>query len=250
MMSASHLREAFDRWSKPLWDVMRSSVVKIRTSAMSTAAGFQTAAFKARAGESDEGVEHYEQYGFTSHPPAGSAGLYIAIGGDPEHGVVINIGNREHRLKDLEEGETAQYSAFECSLVMNKDGEIVVTSKEGATLTLDKDGAIKGVAKEGQSFDLDSTGQVILTGKETQTVTLDAAGDIVVEPKAAKQLKIGSTASDRIVTADLLHAYLLAMLGSGVPGPADGGAALRTAWVSYLGANPSSAFAAAKGVAE
>lgn len=249
-MRLEHVREVIDRKLRDVWSVVRSQAIKIRVDAVTEDAGARQLAFKGRAGEVDDGVEHFETYGLTSSPPAGAQGVYLSIGGDPEHGVIICVGDRRVRIKTLKNGEVCLYHEGGSNILLNEDGGIVATSQEGATFALDKDGAIKGTAKEGQTLDLNVAGEVVLTGKEGQTVTLDSSGDVVVEPKPGSQLKVGGTASDQIVTADKLHTYLTALFGSGAPGAADGGAALKLAWTGYLAANSSAAFAAAKGVAE
>ena len=55
-------------------------------------------------------IEHWEQYGYTSHPKPGSEALLAAIGGDRDHLVVVSVADRRFRLKGLAEGEVALYS--------------------------------------------------------------------------------------------------------------------------------------------
>jgi phage gp45-like len=37
-------------------------------------------------GEVRDKVEHFQPYGFTSHPPPGSEGVFLAVGGNRSHG--------------------------------------------------------------------------------------------------------------------------------------------------------------------
>ena len=62
------------------------------------------------AGEVKDGVEHFQEYGFTSHAPAGSEGVGLFVSGDRGHGIVVAVGDRRVRLKNLAQGEVAVYT--------------------------------------------------------------------------------------------------------------------------------------------
>lgn len=57
--------------------------------------------------ESHKAVEVLEAYGFTSHPPSGSQGLLLCLGGDGAHPVLLQVGNPGTRLAGLASGEVA-----------------------------------------------------------------------------------------------------------------------------------------------
>lgn len=60
----------------------------------------------------------------------------------------------------------------------------------------------------------------------------------------------GPAAVLRVAIAEQVHAFLVAMLTTGLPVPNDGGAALQTAWLAYLAAHPATEFASTKVTAE
>lgn len=62
------------------------------------------------AGELQDDLEHFEAYGFTSHPLPGAEGIAAFIGGDRSHGVVLVVGDRRYRLQALAPGEVALYT--------------------------------------------------------------------------------------------------------------------------------------------
>lgn len=62
------------------------------------------------AGEVKGDLEHFEPYGFTSHPLPGAEGIAAFIGGDRSHGIVLAVADRRYRLKTLEAGEAAIYT--------------------------------------------------------------------------------------------------------------------------------------------
>lgn len=69
----------------------------------------QTVQLDLLQGETRDGVEHWEPYGFTSHPFAGAEALAIALGGNRDHTIAISVADRRYRIKTLAEGEVALY---------------------------------------------------------------------------------------------------------------------------------------------
>lgn len=73
------------------------------------AGGIQTMQITALAGETRD-VERYQDYGLSSHPPAGSQGIVLFLGGDRSHGIAIKVDAPLTRKKGLTEGEVALYT--------------------------------------------------------------------------------------------------------------------------------------------
>jgi phage baseplate assembly protein V len=65
---------------------------------------------EALAGEVLDGVEHFEPYGFTSHPLAGAEVLLLSAGGRRAHALAGIVADRRYRLKSLAAGEVALYT--------------------------------------------------------------------------------------------------------------------------------------------
>lgn len=61
-------------------------------------------------GEVCNNVDRMQQYGFTSVPLPGAEGVYLALGGSRDHGVVIVADDRRYRIKGLQGGEVAIYT--------------------------------------------------------------------------------------------------------------------------------------------
>lgn len=81
------------------------------------------------AGETKDEIEVFNNFGFTSHPPANTECIIVSIGGNREHSVVIASENRELRLKDLPEGASAQY---------NKNGKYLKLIDDDAEMLIEK----------------------------------------------------------------------------------------------------------------
>lgn len=56
-------------------------------------------------------VQRFQQFGFTSNPPPGTEGIFLALGGNAENGVIVATENRDLRKKGLAVGEVAIYDA-------------------------------------------------------------------------------------------------------------------------------------------
>ncbi|KOP55996.1 Phage baseplate assembly protein V [Pseudomonas tremae] len=85
--------------------LVRGTVVLARASSK-----MQALQMRLTAGEVKDDMEHFEPYGFTSHPLAGAEGIAAFIGGDRSHGLLLVVADRRYRLKGLESGEVAIYT--------------------------------------------------------------------------------------------------------------------------------------------
>jgi phage baseplate assembly protein V len=86
-------------------------------------------------GETREGCERFQEYGFTSVPLPGAEAVVLFVGGRRDHGLVVAVDDRRYRKKDLEPGESAIYSD-EGDYVVLKRGRIVEV-KAGTKLLVD-----------------------------------------------------------------------------------------------------------------
>ncbi|MCG9033289.1 phage baseplate assembly protein V [Laribacter hongkongensis] len=122
--------------------------------------GSQLAQVDGLAGEPLPDLELFQQFGFTSNPPAGTAVVVLPLGGRTSHGIIVATENGAYRIGNLKPGETAIFNAFGDRFVF-RDGRIDGTTK-----------AFRLVASEGMEFDTPSakfTGEV--TVKEALTGT-------------------------------------------------------------------------------
>lgn len=78
-----------------------------------------TAQIKGLAGESRDGAEIFQQYGFRSIPLGGSEGILLSLGGNRDHTVVICVDDRRIQI-DLKGGETAMYTDEGDSLILKR----------------------------------------------------------------------------------------------------------------------------------
>lgn len=81
------------------------------------------------AEESREGVDFYQQFGFSSYPTADVSGVALFIGGSRDNGVVVATRGDDSTMRvNLEPGEIAVHSPYGSKILLKKDGSISVTT--------------------------------------------------------------------------------------------------------------------------
>ncbi|MBG3877496.1 phage baseplate assembly protein V [Desulfovibrio oxamicus] len=80
------------------------------------------------ADELADGVERFQNYGFTAHPMPGAEGIAVFVGADRAHGVVIAVDDRRFRLTSLEPGEVAIYTDEGDTIHLMRDRRIKITT--------------------------------------------------------------------------------------------------------------------------
>lgn len=71
-----------------------------------------------------QGVEFFQQYGFTSHPQPGTMGIVIPLGGVSSHSIIIATEHAIYRLKSLRPGEVAIYTDEGAKIVLRR-GKVI-----------------------------------------------------------------------------------------------------------------------------
>ena len=82
--------------------------------------------------ESQDGVERFQNYGFTSVPKNGAEALVACVGGLRSHAVAIVVEDRRYRLKNLQSGEVAVFDDLGNMVKLGRDKiEIIAVSEIG-----------------------------------------------------------------------------------------------------------------------
>jgi phage baseplate assembly protein V len=127
----------------------------------------------------DEGkvaVERFQNYGFSSHPPANSEVLCVFVGGGRDHGVIVATDDRASRFTGLAAGEVAVYNSDGDSIVLKGDNSIEFTTRRLVIHAEDRVEIecpeIKIAGSDGGDTRIDIKGDIHLDGN------LDATGSI------------------------------------------------------------------------
>lgn len=109
---------------KPLRQRVNHMVSRAVLKLATDSSGIQAAQIGIMAGEIRELCERFQQYGFTSVPFAGAEVVVVFVGGNRAHPLITNVDDRRYRKKNLQPGESAQYSD-EGDYILLKRGRIV-----------------------------------------------------------------------------------------------------------------------------
>lgn len=147
---------------------VRLMVSRAVLNAVNDAGGIQIVQSKLLAGETRDGIERMQNYGYTSVPLPGAEGLGVCVGGSRNHVVVVVVEDGRHRMKGLQPGEVAMYShldnqAHRHHILFDKDGGITVMAKS-VTVKAEDTARIEGDkvhvhARTEYKFDVDGHGQ-------------------------------------------------------------------------------------------
>lgn len=89
----------------------------------------QTTQITVMAGETQDAVERFQEYGFTSVPLKGCEGIAVFIGGNRESAAVIATDDRRYRLKNLSSGDVAIYTNYGNFVKLKSNGDVEVEGK-------------------------------------------------------------------------------------------------------------------------
>lgn len=99
--------------------------------ALNDGTGTQTMQVELLKDELYDGVERFQEYGFTSVPHAGAEVVMVSVGGQRGHGVVVACADKRYRITGLEDGEVSLYTdedldgGHRIHLKRNKEVEIL-----------------------------------------------------------------------------------------------------------------------------
>lgn len=117
----------FNRLIQPLRRRVMLMVSRAVIKVVNDAGGIQKLQIVGYDGELLEGVENFQQYGFSSCPPSGSEAVVVALGGNRGHAIVIGTQNRKHRVIQKKDGETVVHDDLGQKVHLKRDGIYVET---------------------------------------------------------------------------------------------------------------------------
>lgn len=135
-------------------------------------------------GETVQDLEHAENFGFTSNPPAGSDCVVVPLGGKTSHSIIVTTTNGAYRITGLSDGETAVYNADGAKIVLKK-GRVIeidcdklnIKAPSGVNITSEKVECSAVLTAQGQ---INGNGGMAVQGGSVTTFTgnVDMVGDL------------------------------------------------------------------------
>ncbi|AFJ48049.1 phage baseplate assembly protein V [Shimwellia blattae] len=92
--------------------------------------GRQNLQVQSLADETNDDVERFQNYGFTSFPPEGAEAIVVAVGGRRSGLVAIAVEDKSARPRSGESGDVCLYHREGHIIRLKKDGVIEITGKK------------------------------------------------------------------------------------------------------------------------
>jgi phage baseplate assembly protein V len=121
------------------------------------------------AGETVDGAEFLQAYGFSSVPLDGAEVVVVFPGGDRSHPLVIAAADRRYRPTGAQPGEVTMYNSAGAKIIMKQDGSIVASAAPGKTVSIDDgSGTAEALVKRSEFL---AHGHVIVASGATSPCT-------------------------------------------------------------------------------
>lgn len=104
-------------------------------SAVNSALKMQTVQIQLLTSEGKDNVEHFEPYGYTSHPQVGAEQVTGFVEGDRSHGIVLIVADRRYRLTGFAAGEVAIYDDQGQKVHLTRNGIVIDGAGLPVTIT-------------------------------------------------------------------------------------------------------------------
>lgn len=129
------------RYLRPLSNRIANLVGRGVVKAVDDSKKLQELQLELLPGEVRDELEHFQGYGFTSTPAVsdsdgGAEAVAVFVNGRRDHGLIIAVGDRRYRLKNLPPGEVAMYSKHGQTIVLKTNGDIELNPKSGQVVAL------------------------------------------------------------------------------------------------------------------
>lgn len=115
----------FGKMIGPFARRLGNMIARGTVAAVSAGSKMQGLQMRLLADEVKDGLEHFEPYGFTSHPRAGAEAVALFLDGDRSHGVVVCVADRRYRLAGLQGGEMAIHDDLGQKVHLTRTGIVI-----------------------------------------------------------------------------------------------------------------------------
>lgn len=156
-------------------------------------AGFQLLQVQLLEGETTEGVQRMQDYGFVSRPKPGAEGVFLSVMGVRSEGVVLALGDRRVRLRGLVDGEVAMHDDQDQVVILKRDGieirspfkvsvDAPTVAVTGETVTVDASTCT--ISADTANIDADAVNLGGAGGKAVARVGDHVVGGVITEGSA------------------------------------------------------------------
>lgn len=140
----------FEKMSSPMKRRLQNMIARGVVKLSNAAKKMQAVQLALLAEEtSEDTLEHFEPYGFTSRPQPGAEAVTVFIDGDRSHGLCLVVADRRYRMTDFKEGEVAIHDDQGQSVHLTREGIVVkggglpIKITDTPTVTVEADTSVK-----------------------------------------------------------------------------------------------------------
>lgn len=120
--------EAMRRMMGPLESRIRLTLSRAIVSLIDDGTKAQSLQVELLADEAQDGVERFQDYGFTAHPHPGAEAIIACPAGLRSHAVAIVVEDRRYRLTGLQQGEVAIFDDLGNVVKLGRDALSIVAA--------------------------------------------------------------------------------------------------------------------------
>jgi phage baseplate assembly protein V len=155
-MSINAMKNLVSAAVKPIRNRVYTMITRAVLESTKDSEGMQLVKLNLLAGETREDVEHFQNFGFSSHAPKKSEAVALAMGGNRDHLIVIVADDRNTRVKDLAEGESVFYNINGDKLILKANGDLEKTLSNNykATIAENMEVTLKKLKFENETSEL------------------------------------------------------------------------------------------------
>lgn len=175
--------KTIDKRIKQVFNTVRQAF-RGKVARVQAGGGVQKIQVEGLDGETVQDLEHAENFGFTSNPPAGSDCVVVPLGGKTSHGIIVTTTNGAYRITGLSDGETAVYNADGAKMMLKKGcvieidcDKLNIKAPSGVNITSEKVECSAVLTAQGQ---INGNGGMAVQGGSGTTFTgnVDMVGDL------------------------------------------------------------------------
>jgi phage baseplate assembly protein V len=188
-MSPSMIKQALSRLARRVGLIVSRGVVR----RVNDATTCQTMQVSLLADELRDDVERFEAYGVTSHPLVGAEVVFLSVGGNRAHGIVVAVTDRRSRPTGLAEGDVCLYTEHGERVYLNNADDVVHLGAKSAAdfvaLAAETNARLDALESFAASHTHSATGILDSTSGSCTGATAAAAGAPSGSSVAASKVK-------------------------------------------------------------
>ena len=132
------IRDIVESMLRPLKNRIYTTITRGIIETANDSDGMQVVKATLLAGEVRSDIERFQNFGFSSNPPANSECVALAMGGNRDNLIIVVADDRATRPTGLEEGESVQYNKNGDKMHLKNDGTLEGTLSKNMEITLKK----------------------------------------------------------------------------------------------------------------